>query len=236
MAFSQKTLDFLFENRIHDSREWFQEHKDIYQKELILPFKQLVADLSPTVLEIDSEFVTEPRVGKTIARVWRDTRFSKDPALYRDNLWLTFRRGGKTDGAEYPGLYFGISPDGFSYGGGFYHASTKYMETMRELILEGDPKFQKASRAYRSQSIFQMEGECYKKPHFSDQPKASQEWLERRGISFNAHSHDMELLFSAKLADKLMEDFKLLAPIYQFLLHTGQRELQRKTELELAQR
>ena len=28
MAFSAKTLDFLFENRLQDSRDWFLDHKD----------------------------------------------------------------------------------------------------------------------------------------------------------------------------------------------------------------
>ena len=31
MAFSAKTLDFLFENRLQDSRDWFLDHKDTYQ-------------------------------------------------------------------------------------------------------------------------------------------------------------------------------------------------------------
>ena len=28
MQFSQKSVDFLFENRLHDSREWFNAHKE----------------------------------------------------------------------------------------------------------------------------------------------------------------------------------------------------------------
>ena len=35
--FSQKTLDFLFENRLHDSREWFAQHKKEYQELVIQP-------------------------------------------------------------------------------------------------------------------------------------------------------------------------------------------------------
>ena len=79
--FSQKTLDFLFENRLHDSREWFAQHKKEYQELVIQPLRQLVMDLSPTMLELDPEFNTEPKVDKTICRVWRDTRYTKDPSL-----------------------------------------------------------------------------------------------------------------------------------------------------------
>ena len=92
--FSQKTLDFLFENRLHDSREWFAQHKKEYQELVIQPLRQLVMDLSPTMLELDPEFNTEPKVDKTICRVWRDTRYTKDPSLYRDHMWILFKRAG----------------------------------------------------------------------------------------------------------------------------------------------
>ena len=41
MAFSAKTLDFLFENRLQDSRDWFLDHKDTYQAVLLEPMKDL---------------------------------------------------------------------------------------------------------------------------------------------------------------------------------------------------
>ena len=68
MPFSAKTLDFLFENRLHDSRIWFEEHKEEYQKQVLFPLQELVRQLTPHVLKIDSQFTTEPRVDRTICR------------------------------------------------------------------------------------------------------------------------------------------------------------------------
>ena len=31
MAFSENTLDFLFENRVVDSKAWFEEHRAVYE-------------------------------------------------------------------------------------------------------------------------------------------------------------------------------------------------------------
>ena len=152
--FSQKTLDFLFENRLNDSREWFSDHKKEYQALVIQPLRQLVMDLSPTMLELDPEFTTEPKVDKTICRIWRDTRYSKDPSLYRDHMWIIFKRGGRMHGTDYPGMYFEISLDGFDYGCGFYHASTAFMNNLRTRILQSDPEFQAAQEAYLSQKVF----------------------------------------------------------------------------------
>ena len=93
----------------------------------------------PGNVEIDGEFITEPRVDKTISRIWRDTRYTHDPSLYRENMWIIFKRG-RMHTTEFPGIYFEITPDGFGYGCGFYHASTSYMNTLRKSILEA-PRF-----------------------------------------------------------------------------------------------
>lgn len=162
--FSQRTLDFLFENRLNDSRSWFAEHKKEYLELVIQPLRQLVMDLSPAMLELDPDFITEPKVDKTICRIWRDTRYTKDPSLYRDHMWIIFKRGGRMHGTDYPGIYFEINLDGFSYGCGFYHASTAFMNNLRSRILAGDPEFQRAQQAYLGQKIFRMEGDCFKRP------------------------------------------------------------------------
>ena len=220
MPFSQETLDFLFENHFRDSRDWFQEHKEEYRRLVFDPLAELVQTLTPTMLKIDRQFVTEPRVDKTICRIRRDTRFTHDPSLYRDAMWIIFKRE-RMHSTEFPGLYFEVNGEGFSYGGGFYHASTAYMETLRGLILRGDPTFAKAQKAFASQSVFRMEGDCYKRPHYPDQPPELAQWLERRNLSFNADSNDLDLLFSSQLPQVLEKGFRKMAPIYDFLLQAA---------------
>ena len=54
MPFSQQSIDFLIENKIHDSRAWYQEHKGLYAEFVLEPFAELVARLSPAMLKIDT--------------------------------------------------------------------------------------------------------------------------------------------------------------------------------------
>lgn len=125
MPFSQQTIDFLIENRLRDSRAWFAENHERYQRFVIEPLRELVVRLTPCMRTIDAEVVTEPRVDKTICRIWRDTRYSHDKLLYRDTLWIIFKRG-RMHSTEAPGLYFEIGPDGFNYGTGFYAESADF--------------------------------------------------------------------------------------------------------------
>ncbi|MFR1591779.1 MAG: DUF2461 family protein, partial [Ruminococcus sp.] len=131
-----------------------------------------------------------------------------------------FKRG-KMHGTEVPGFYFEITCDGFNYGCGFYHASTNFMDTMRQQILENRSAFREALSAFAAQTTFTIEGDCYKRPHFPDAAPELQNWLERRNICFIAESDDAKLLFSRDLADVLAVDFLKLRSIYDFLLHVS---------------
>ena len=219
-AFSRQTLEFLFENRMQDSKAWFEEHRAVYQAAVLAPLHDLVEGLAPVMSQIDPRLTTEPRVGKTISRIRRDTRFSRDKSLYRDQMWIIFKRG-QMHGAELPGLYVEITQHGFSYGCGFYHAAPSYLAVMRSRILRGDPLFAAAQAALAGQSPFRLEGDCYKRARFPGQPEELRNWLERRELTVSANSRDFSLLFSDRLLPRLRQDFPLLAPVYRFLLETA---------------
>jgi len=225
MPFSLKTTQFLIENRLMDSREWFKENKERYNKLVLAPFAELVERLAPDMLEIDPQLITEPRVDRTISRIYRDVRFSKDKLLYRDNMWFVFMREKKLYEGP-PCFYFDMGPKGFSYGMGYYQASTASMAAIRKLALNGAAPFKKADKALRCQSLFYMDGDAYKKSKYPNQPEHLRQWLDKKSMSFNCHSDDFDLLYSDRLASTLIEGFRTLVPIYDFLwLAEAQKEV-----------
>lgn len=216
MPFSAQTLDFLFENRMHNSREWFKEHRAQFDELVQRPLVELSAALGQTMREIDPMMITEPKTGKTISRVYRDTRFSKDKMLYRANMWLVFMRDKKLyDGL--PGFYVDISEHGLSYGCGYYKMSGASLESYRDLILKKDPAFQKAKQCLKQSKVFVLEGDLYKRSKFPDQPEDLQNWLNRKNVDAGCLNKDFPLIFSDALAEKLIADFKTLKPFYDFL-------------------
>ena len=178
--------------------------------------RELVIKLTPEMLKIDNNFITAPRVDRTISRIYRDVRFSKDHSLYRDNCWFVFMRDKKLY-MGLPAFYFDMSPSGFSYGMGYYQASPASMASIREIILNRDESFTLALKAYQGQDIFVMYGDSYKKTRYPDEPEHLREWLDKKSVSFNHDSEDFDLLFSDKLANVMLEGYKTLAPIYDFL-------------------
>lgn len=217
MPITEDTLNFLTENRQQNSKDWFQENRQTYVSTVLEPLIELVEALTPAMLEIDPHFETSPKVGKTISRIHRDTRFSRDKSFYRDVMWCGFQRP-KTGKEGHPGFFLEFSPYRFRYGCGFYQASTEKMRSVREKILDDSRSFTQAQSAFKNQSVFDMEGETFKKIHYPDEPQEKQSWLERRNIYFVHNSVDFPWLFSADLPSKLGRDFTLLKPVYDFLL------------------
>jgi uncharacterized protein (TIGR02453 family) len=212
MPLSIETLNFLSENQRQNSRAWFAEHQTEYIQYVLAPLQELVIKLAPAMLSIDPLLIAEPRVDRSISRIYRDTRFSRDKSLYRDVMWLVFIRDKKLYHGL-PAYYFEISPGGCRYGMGYYQADAASMTSLRHLIINRSKHFNKAWRCYQKQSIFKIEGDDYKRSKYPDQPKNLRAWLDKKSLHFTCHSADFNLLFSAQLADRLIEDFLLIQPL-----------------------
>ncbi len=213
-GFTGDALRFLFENRMNNSKEWYDSHKADYKKYVYNPFVDLINELGPTMLGIDSQLITVP--SKLISRVRRDTRFTKDKTLYRDNVWLVFLRD-KTQMSTAPCFWFGINQKGSSYGIGYYGAEPASMTHMRDMIINGHPAFVLAQKYYEGQKTFSIGGEMYKRSKFPDQPENLRTWLDRKNIYFESEQNNFDLAFSKDLPEVLKKGFKELKPIYDFL-------------------
>lgn len=213
-GFTKEAPKFLFENKMNNSKEWYESHKNDYKKYVYNPFVELIKELAPAIIEIDDKLMTVP--SKLISRVRRDTRFSKDKTLYRDNAWLVFLRD-KSQMSTSPCFWFEISQKGSSYGVGYYGAETGSMTKMREMILGRHPAFVKALQCYEAQNRFTIGGEMYKRSKFPDQPDNLKLWLDRKNIYFECTQKDFNLAFSKELPEVLKAGFKELKPIYDFL-------------------
>jgi len=187
---------------------------------------ELVTILAPVMLSIDDLLICEPKVDKTISRIYRDTRFSKDKSFYRDHMWCSFKRDKKLF-PGFPEFFFDLSPVGFCYGFGYYAAGADSMNSIKELILSGDKDFEKVLKSSEKQDVFVMEGECYKRSKYPDKPADLRAWLDRKSIYFIHNSEDFKLLFSEKLAGMLAEDYKILEPVYRFILKAELRKAER---------
>jgi uncharacterized protein (TIGR02453 family) len=110
-GFSREALSFFRDLARHNNRDWFQAHKDVYERECRLPMQQLVAAL-------------EPRFGASkIMRINRDTRFAADKSPYKTHISAGIGRN-----------YVSLSADGLYVGAGMYKPDSPVLERFRGAI------------------------------------------------------------------------------------------------------
>lgn len=215
-GFSQRTLDFLKNLRVNNNKAWFEAHRGEYQEYLLKPLQNLSADLTEFMLTIDPHFEIRPVVGKTISRIYRDTRFSKDKSPFRDTMWLTFKRP-NNDWKDAPAYFFEISPESYRYGMGFYSVGKETMDRLREMIKNKSKEFIKVVSLYSKQKVFVVEGEKYKRILNGNIPEEFQDWYQMRNLYLVCNRRIDDSLFSRKLLNDLISGFGLISPLYHFL-------------------
>ncbi|WP_353614204.1 DUF2461 domain-containing protein [Mangrovibacter phragmitis] len=213
-GFDPQGLLFLRDVRQNNSKEWFDENRSIYDNLLVKPFRSLVSELALPMLQIDDQFETRPAIGKTLSRIHRDTRFSRDKSLYRSNLWLTFKRSSK-NWTDAPTYFFEFGPDWWRYGLGYYSASRETMNLFRENILDNREHFLSITQPLLSD--FNLEGESYKRPLLKE-PQALANWYNRKSFALIYDGKETETLFNDQLPGLLQAGFERLAPLYHFLM------------------
>jgi uncharacterized protein (TIGR02453 family) len=215
-GFTPETIHFLQSLRTHNTKSWFEAHRRDYQRHLLQPLQGLVTDLSEFMLTIDPWFETRPLIDKTISRIYRDTRFTKDKSPYKTRMWITFKRLSK-DWKDAPAYFFEISPEGYRYGMGFYSASRATMARFREVMDTKPAEFADATAFYAQQDTFILAGEQYKRILDENKPAALQAWYQRKNLYLVCRRPAEERLFRPDLVQVLETGFGMLAPFYHFL-------------------
>jgi len=140
-VFTRETFKCFKELRGNNSKAWMDENRERYQSAVMQPFRRLLEELAPAMLEIDARFETSGRTGPNFSRINRDTRFAKDKTPYKTQMYLKFSvpvPGGGETGQLYMGLSRNTVTAGFRiYSGG------KRKESVLALIgqarVQGEP-------------------------------------------------------------------------------------------------
>jgi uncharacterized protein (TIGR02453 family) len=124
-------LDFLDGLARNNNRPWFVWNKPAYDI-LRQEFEELVGDLAVRVAAFDRD-LGPVDVKKSMFRIYRDTRFSKDKTPYKTHFSAAL--GDRSKRGEAPGYYFHIDRAGtLLVGGGIYRPHPPILMKIRRHI------------------------------------------------------------------------------------------------------
>jgi len=212
---NEDTYQFFWEIAFNNEASFFEANRERYRKNVYEPLKQLAIELTPAAQAIDSDFNVRP--SSVISRIRRDTRYSHDKTMYRDHVWLGFRRPGGML-SESLVVYAEFEREGYGYGMGMYGANPALMREIRPRILAKPQKFLSLVCDPAFTSRFTVEGDAFKRPRITDAPEGVLPYLNRKGLSFCFSSPNLKKTLSSEIMNEIIEGFHLLQPVYRLLM------------------
>ncbi len=139
--FSKTTFHFLTELSRNNNREWFNDNKQRYEDCVRSPALAFIENIAPELQLIAPRFLALPKkVGGSLMRVYRDTRFGKDKTPYKTNIGIQFRHDVGKD-VHAPGYYLHLSPQECFWGAGIWRPDSTALGQIREAIRDKGGKW-----------------------------------------------------------------------------------------------
>jgi uncharacterized protein (TIGR02453 family) len=134
---NSSNLEFLKLLKKNNNRDWFHANKDRF----LLEQKQIETFADGLLNELNKHDKIETESGKkSLHRIYRDIRFSKDKILYKNNWSGSFRRATKK---RRGGYYFHIEPGNSFIAGGFWGPNPEDLKLIRNEIAFDDQPLRK---------------------------------------------------------------------------------------------
>ena len=200
-GFSARAVEFYAELETHNTREFWAEHKAVYEAEVREPMTELLE-------ELEAEFGP----GK-LFRPHRDIRFSKDKTPYKTAQ-------GALAGSHRPGTgyYVQIDAGGLLAGGGFRSHSPAEVESYRNAVDDENTgtELGKLVAALEHQGLALQGDQLKTKPRGYDSDHPRLDLLRRTSLMATKSFGTPGWLASARSIDEVRSTWRALTPLVEW--------------------
>ncbi len=225
-GFRPEAIDFLADLAVNNDRDWFAPRKADYERLLKEPMEAMVAALAEVFAARDLPLQADPK--RSLFRIYRDTRFSKDKSPYKTHLgatfpWLERDTSGEpvvADGTAHAnGGYFNFQPGEMYVGGGMWMPEKPRLDAFRRAVVDEPDRVRAALEepGFRAAFGTVTAHESLKRvpPGFpADHPNA--DLLRAKDVVFGRPMSDAEVC-SPTLPDTIADAFSAGMPVFRLL-------------------
>lgn len=218
ICFPQNTINFLTKLSKNNSKVWFETKREKFSEDFLSPALQFVIEMGERLSTISPNINAIPKIDKSIFRLHRDIRFSKDKSPFKTNLGLYFWEGrGKK--MECSGYYFHLEPKMFFVGAGMYMFTKEQLLNYRQIISK--PETAKSLAGLISKLInknnYKLGGKTFKKtPRGFDPDYKYNHLLLHSGLYLSYEKTSFNDLTKNHPVDFVFKIFKDLHPIHKW--------------------
>lgn len=218
-VFPKTTIAYLKKLSKNNNREWFEANRDSYNSDFLEPCFQFVVEMGDKLQDIDPDIVAIPKVDKSIFRLHRDVRFSKDKTPYKTNAGLYFWNG-KMKKMDASGFYFHLEPNYFGVGLGIYMFPPHLLKKYRDVV----SKSSSSKELHQIVRLLEKKGFTIGGKKFKKVPKGYDSnilypgYLLYEGIYAWYESDDFKKIEAGKAVNFIFKVFKEMLPLHKWLV------------------
>lgn len=206
------TITFLQDLKQNNNREWFVENKKRYlaEHEQFISFAE---DVLQGMNKTDN--IETPNGKKSVFRIYRDVRFSKNKTPYKVHFSGSFKRA--TEELR-GGYYFHIEPGNSFIGGGFWGPNSKDLLRIRKEIEADASELNEIISSKEFISNFgSLEGEKVKTaPRGFDKNHPEIELLRFKQFIISKRISDNEIL-DDNFSKEVVKIFEAMRPFFNYM-------------------
>ena len=217
VAFDRQTIGFLQELKANNNREWFKENKSRYEDLVLDVALRFIQSMQNPLAEFAPHFVAMPtRVGGSLMRVYRDTRFSKIKIPYKTNIGIQFRHGLAKD-VHSPGFYVHIEPDNVFLGAGMWRPDSESLKNIRQRIAAKPVEWKLTMNDRAFKRHFKLGGESLLRPPrgFDKEHECIADIKRKSFIAVK--NMDVDACLNPKFQQQVETAFRSATPYMKFL-------------------
>jgi uncharacterized protein (TIGR02453 family) len=209
-----ETLTFLNDLTVNNNREWFNENKAVYTAAQ----ENIIAFLDGLIKEISSfdEELGKIDGKKSLFRIYRDTRFSKDKSPYKTNFGASLGMG---KGSQKGGYYLHLEPGKSFLAGGIYMPESSVLKEVRKEISLYGEDFLKIINHKEFKKHFpelDQDDKLKKVPQGFEKEDPMGEYLKLKNFIVIYYLKDEEIMDKNAIKN-MTKIFKLMKPFNDFL-------------------
>jgi uncharacterized protein (TIGR02453 family) len=217
--FTKDTVNFFARLEKNNNKVWFEAHRNDLEQYVMEPARVFVMCMGDVLREIAPNVQAIPSIDKSIFRLHRDVRFSKNKAPYKTNLGI-FLWEGPAKKMECSGFYTHIEPKNFFVGLGMYMFTPEQIKKFRDAV--SDPanaeELTKIIRKLKTKGYKINEASFKKIPRGYDKEYKYADLLKYNGLYAFYESNDWDELLNSDQIKFLYKKFKEMLPIHKWLL------------------
>ena len=213
--FSPELFDFLGELSLNNNRDWFNANKQRYEDVVREPARAFVRAMGLRLDRISEHFVADDRkVGGSLMRIYRDTRFSNDKTPYKTNVGIQFRHAAGKD-VHAPGFYLHISLEEIFLGSGMWRPAKDPLKQIRDRMAEDPASWQTVLDSLKGD--WALGGDTLTRPPRGfDKAHAMIEEIKRKDF-IAVRTLDPDAVTEPDLPDRIIAMLQETTPLVQWL-------------------